>query len=86
MLDGNLDLSIVARQYNSHQSAEIKNVVYSFVAKYNGAISSELGCGFKYRNLSHYSKGPVELKLEKMIKNVFDPKGILNPYKVLPDE
>ena len=44
------------------------------------------GLGFKKRNCIHYSKDDSAIKLMKQIKNVFDPKGILNPYKVLPDQ
>ena len=42
--------------------------------------------GFKKRNSIHYSKDQSAIKLMKQIKAVFDPKGILNPYKVLPDQ
>ncbi len=31
-----------------------------------------------------YTKSPEAVKLMGQIKRVFDPNGILNPYKVLP--
>ncbi len=31
-------------------------------------------------------KSPAELEMMKGLKRLFDPKGILNPGKVLPDE
>lgn len=34
----------------------------------------------------HYSKTKEMISVMKSIKNVLDPKGILNPYKVLPEE
>lgn len=45
-----------------------------------------LGLGFKKRNCMHYTKNPSAIQTMKQIKQLFDPKGILNPYKVLPDE
>jgi len=34
----------------------------------------------------HYSKPQVAIDYMKMIKKTFDPKGILNPYKVSKEE
>ena len=34
----------------------------------------------------HYTKNESAINVMKQIKQLFDPKGILNPYKVLPDE
>ena len=43
------------------------------------------GLGFKKRNFIHFSKSSSAVGLMKQIKRVFDPQGIMNPYKVLPD-
>ena len=43
------------------------------------------GLGFKKRNFIHFSKSSSAVALMKQIKGVFDPQGIMNPYKVLPD-
>ena len=32
-----------------------------------------------------YTKSKEEIMMMKKIKQLFDPKGILNPYKMLPD-
>jgi FAD/FMN-containing dehydrogenase len=32
----------------------------------------------------HYSKSDTLVSLMKDVKQLFDPNGILNPYKVLP--
>ena len=34
--------------------------------------------------ICRYTKSPEAVKLMGQIKRVFDPNGILNPYKVLP--
>ena len=33
----------------------------------------------------HYQKSETTINYMKGIKNLFDPNGILNPYKLLPD-
>ena len=43
------------------------------------------GLGFKKRNFMHFSKSPSAINTMKKLKTVFDPSGIMNPYKVLPD-
>jgi FAD/FMN-containing dehydrogenase len=35
-------------------------------------------------NMLHYSQNQVSLDMMQKIKDVYDPKGILNPYKYLP--
>lgn len=32
----------------------------------------------------HYSKSPSMMKLMRNVKDMIDPKGIMNPYKFLP--
>jgi FAD/FMN-containing dehydrogenase len=85
LYDGNLDLSVVCRQYDADMAKKIETLVFEFVHKHNGAVSAELGCGFRYRNVGHFSKSQLEIDLQQKVKDLFDPKGILNPYKVLPD-
>ena len=48
-------------------------------------FNSYTGLGFKKRNYMHFSKPPSAIHLMHQIKPIFDPKKILNPYKVLPD-
>lgn len=32
----------------------------------------------------HYTKNETSIALMRRIKDLFDPNGIMNPYKVLP--
>ena len=49
----------------------------------NGSISAEHGIGqLKRDELTHY-KAPIDLAMMRKIKAAFDPKGIMNPGKVL---
>ena len=53
------------------------------VGKYGGSISAEHGIGVMKRDLLPNVKDPVALELMRTLKRTLDPKGILNPGKVL---
>jgi len=83
--DGNMHLNITTPEYKQDVMDKIEPFLYEWTSKYKGSISAEHGLGFKKRNFIHYSKSDSAVFLMKQIKSVFDPKGIMNPYKVLPD-
>ena len=62
---------------------EMNEVVFAVVKKYGGSISAEHGIGLLKRDLLPSVKDPVALELMRGIKRLLDPKGILNPGKVL---
>jgi D-lactate dehydrogenase (cytochrome) len=62
---------------------EMNDVVFAVVKKYGGSISAEHGIGVLKRDLLPSVKDPVALELMRGIKRLLDPKGILNPGKVL---
>ncbi len=49
-----------------------------------GTITGEHGVGLAKRDFLEYEQGPEVLALERRIKAVFDPLGILNPGKIFP--
>jgi D-lactate dehydrogenase (cytochrome) len=61
----------------------INEAVFAVVAKYNGSISAEHGIGVMKRALLPSVKDPVAYELMRSLKTMLDPKGILNPGKVL---
>jgi D-lactate dehydrogenase (cytochrome) len=61
----------------------MNDVVFAVVKKYGGSISAEHGIGLLKRDLLPSVKDPVALELMRGIKRLLDPKGILNPGKVL---
>jgi len=83
--DGNMHLNITTPEYKQDVMDKIEPYLYEWTSKYKGSISAEHGLGFKKRNFIHFSKSDSAIFLMKQIKGVFDPKGIMNPYKVLPD-
>lgn len=81
--DGNLHLNISAPAYKDEYLRLIEPFVYDYISNLRGSISAEHGIGaMKGRYLQH-SKSALAIDLMRRIKAQFDPKGILNPYKVL---
>jgi D-lactate dehydrogenase (cytochrome) len=62
---------------------EMNAVVFAVVKKYGGSISAEHGVGVMKRDLLPSVKDPVALDLMRGLKHLLDPKGILNPGKVI---
>jgi glycolate oxidase len=50
-----------------------------------GTITGEHGVGLSKRDFLEYEQGRVVVDLERRLKAVFDPLGILNPGKIFPD-
>lgn len=82
--DCNLHLCVVFPEYSQEAYDLLEPFVYEYVSKLKGSFSSEHGLGFFKSKYLHYSKNNQAISLMKDVKSVFDPKGILNPYKVLP--
>ena len=62
---------------------EINAIVYRIVLAHNGSISAEHGIGQMKRDLLPQVKDKVAMDLMRALKQTLDPKGILNPGKVL---
>jgi len=62
---------------------DVNAVVFAVVSKFGGSISAEHGVGIMKRDLLPRVKDPVALDLMRTLKRTLDPKGILNPGKVL---
>ncbi len=62
---------------------QMSDAVHTLVAEMDGSISAEHGIGQMKREALVRFKSPVELDAMRAIKKALDPKGILNPGKVL---
>jgi FAD/FMN-containing dehydrogenase len=86
--DGNIHYN-VAQPVGADKAAylarwdDVNVVVFEVVAKYGGSISAEHGIGVIKRDLLPKVKDPVAFELMRTLKRTLDPKGILNPGKVL---
>ncbi|ORZ08713.1 hypothetical protein BCR42DRAFT_382489 [Absidia repens] len=84
--DGNLHLNIAANRVDKRVPALIEPYLFEWVAKQNGSISAEHGLGVAKNQFLSYSKSDGMIKMMKTMKNLLDPKGVLNPYKYLPSQ
>jgi D-lactate dehydrogenase (cytochrome) len=86
--DGNIHYN-VTQPVDADKAAYLKRwndvnaVVFAVVKKYGGSISAEHGIGVVKRDVLPSVKDPVALDLMRTLKRTLDPKGILNPGKVL---
>jgi len=65
------------------RSGEVNRIVYDRVAERGGSISAEHGIGQLKRELLPDYKSAVEIDLMRRIKQAFDPRGLMNPGKVI---
>jgi FAD/FMN-containing dehydrogenase len=62
---------------------EFNDIVHGIVARHHGSISAEHGIGILKRDeLTHY-KSPVALDVMRALKRAIDPRGLMNPGKVV---
>ncbi|WP_417685249.1 FAD-binding oxidoreductase [Roseibium sp.] len=61
----------------------MNEIVHGIVHEFGGSISAEHGIGRLKRDLLKGVKSELELDLMRRIKDAFDPKGLLNPDRVL---
>ncbi|QPC42079.1 FAD-binding oxidoreductase [Kaustia mangrovi] len=64
---------------------EVNRTVHDIVLGHGGSVSAEHGIGRLKRHIMPEIKDPLELEMMKGLKQLFDPEGILNPGKMLPD-
>jgi FAD/FMN-containing dehydrogenase len=90
MGDGNLHFNVTQPVGMDKQAyldcwQGMNEAVFAVVLRHGGSISAEHGIGQLKRHHMREIKSPVELQMMKDVKRLFDPHGILNPGKVLPD-
>ncbi|PTB64359.1 hypothetical protein BBK36DRAFT_1136082 [Trichoderma citrinoviride] len=83
MGDSNLHLNVAVRRYDAKVEQALEPFVYEWIAKRNGSISAEHGLGLAKKKFVQYSRNDTVIGLMKQIKNLYDPNGIMNPYKYI---
>ncbi|KAL2877319.1 D-lactate ferricytochrome c oxidoreductase [Colletotrichum sp. CLE4] len=83
MGDSNLHLNIAVRRYDKRIEKVLEPFVYEWIQARNGSISAEHGLGVAKKNFIGYSRNETMVGLMKQIKNLYDPNGIMNPYKYI---
>ncbi|KAG8416580.1 D-lactate ferricytochrome c oxidoreductase [Metarhizium acridum] len=83
MGDSNLHLNIAIRRYDKEVEKVLEPYVYEWIEKRQGSISAEHGLGLAKKNYIGYSRNETMIGLMKQIKTLYDPNGIMNPYKYI---
>ncbi len=85
--DGNIHVNLMVDRTNEEETRKAEALVrriFEATLSLGGTISGEHGVGITKAPYLRMEVKPAELALMKGIKNLFDPKNILNPGKIFP--
>ncbi|MYF69303.1 MAG: FAD-binding oxidoreductase [Proteobacteria bacterium] len=80
--DNNLHLFVTTG--HEAENDTVLELAYGLVGECGGSISAEHGVGSLKRGFLHHSRTPKEIDLMGRLKQALDPRGILNPGRVIP--
>ncbi|KAJ2985800.1 hypothetical protein NUW58_g5343 [Xylaria curta] len=83
MGDCNLHLNVAVRRYDKRVEEVLEPFVYEWIGKINGSISAEHGIGIAKKQYLGFSRNDTMIDLMKQVKKLYDPNGIMNPYKYI---
>lgn len=85
--DGNMHPLIL---YNANTPGDLERCealgadILKLCVEVGGCLTGEHGVGLEKRDLMHVQFGPDDLDIQMAVKDVFDPKWLLNSAKVFP--
>lgn len=88
--DGNVHFHVLAPagavrgEWEATDGKAISMFVHDLVTRWGGSISAEHGIGQLKRDELARLGDPVQLAIMRSIKQALDPKGLLNPGKLIP--
>ncbi len=86
--DGNLHPKFAFDASDPEVVAQVKAAATEIVEvsiAAGGMLSGEHGIGLEKRDLMHLVFSPVDLDAQARLREAFDPDGVMNPLKVLPE-
>lgn len=83
MGDGNLHVVVSPDGLPADARSSIERIIYEPLQAMGGAISAEHGIGLEKKAWLPVSRSPEEFALMRTLKQALDPKGILNPGRVV---
>ncbi len=84
--DGNLHCNVMFDRADQRPAVdEAVAEILRAAVDLGGTITGEHGVGLAKRDFLEYEQGAAVVALERRLKAVFDPLGILNPGKIFPE-
>jgi FAD/FMN-containing dehydrogenase len=84
--DGNLHYNLTVPESLAGDARRVEALtmtIFDLVAELGGSFSAEHGVGVTKRAWLEHYRGGAELELMRRLKKALDPKGLLNPGKVI---
>ena len=81
--DGNMHLIVGKQNDSTKLTQQINEIVYQPLAAVKGSVSAEHGIGLDKKPYLHLSRTQDEIHIMKGLKQLFDPKNILNPGRIV---
>jgi FAD/FMN-containing dehydrogenase len=83
LADGNLHISINTDSPSPDRYRAIEDVLYEGLRAAGGSFSAEHGVGLDKRGAYERHADPVKQELARAVKRLLDPRGVLNPGKIV---
>ena len=80
--DGNLHIGIRVKEVFGTNRHQVEQTVYEPLTAINGSITAEHGIGLEKKEWLSICRSETEIELMRQLKQLLDPKGILNPGKI----
>ncbi len=86
--DGNIHINYTCKKHAfefeafNEKARILEEKVFELIKKHKGSISAEHGIGLLKVSDLQYSRSEEEISIMRSIKEVFDPKKIMNPGKI----
>jgi FAD/FMN-containing dehydrogenase len=81
--DGNIHIVVDVPGMGKHDHDDVDDVIYDVTREFQGSISAEHGIGTKKRDYLPRSRSETDIAAMRAIKAALDPRGLLNPGKVI---
>ncbi len=81
--DGNIHFMVGKQNTGDELRLAINEVIYSGLKSIGGSVSAEHGIGLHKKPYLNISRTAQEIELMKTLKMALDPKGILNPGRII---
>ncbi|MBL4916633.1 FAD-binding oxidoreductase [Szabonella alba] len=81
--DMNLHVAVGLTEPSEAAAHEVDRIAYDLVRERGGSVSAEHGIGVLKRDWLGHSRSAAEIAQMRAVKAAFDPKGVMNPGKVV---